>query len=146
MSAHPRTPVGRQRKTAPFLIVATGKGPFYFLKKTAVLLDLGFLLHKLRPILGNRQATALEVRDFALRCLQTDEELFRIYCYHCLPYARRETHPLTGAVIDFSATSKFKSMSHFVDDFQVVLVTMGHTLVKRELKVHADELRSVVYP
>jgi len=143
---------------------------------------------------------------------------------------------LTGAVIDFSATSKFKSMSHFVDDLevldnvafrcgqlsfdgwlikhssalsvirtgrvlksndfepdlkqmhvdmkigldvawlsskgivdrvilvtadsdfvpamkfarregvQVVLVTMGHTLVKGELKVHADELRSVVYP
>jgi len=206
------------------------------LKKTAVLLDLGFVLHKLRPLLGNRQATATEVRDFALRCIQADEELFRIYCYHCLPYGEQEVHPFTRAVIDFSATPKFLTMSRFMRDLavldnvafrsgqlsfdgwlikrtsvpgiirtgralmgndfqpdlkqkhvdmkigldvawlsskrivdriilvtadsdfvpamkfarregvQVVLVTMGHTLVKRELKVHADELRSVVYP
>jgi uncharacterized LabA/DUF88 family protein len=206
------------------------------LKKTAVLLDLGFVLHKLRPLLGNRHATAIEVRDFALRCIQADEELFRIYCYHCLPYGEQEIHPFTGAVINFSATPKFTTMSRFMRDLavldnvafrsgqlsfdgwlikrtsvpnivrtgraltgndfqpdlkqkhvdmkigldvawlsskgivdriilvtadsdfvpamkfarregvQVVLVTMGHTLVKRELKVHADELRSVVYP
>jgi len=206
------------------------------LKKTAVLLDLGFVLHKLRALLGNRHATAGEVRDFALRCLQSNEELFRIYCYHCLPYAEREIHPVSRAVVDFSATRKFTAMSHFIRDLevldnvafrcgqlsfdgwlikrtsamdvirtaraltgndfepdlkqkhvdmkigldvawlsskgiveriilvtadsdfvpamkfarregvQVVLVTMGHTLVKRELKVHADELRSVIYP
>ena len=206
------------------------------MKKTAVLLDLGFVLHKLRPLLGNRHATALEVRDFALRCIHADEELFRIYCYHCLPYAEQETHPFTHTVIDFSTTPKFNAMSRFMrelaildniafrsgqlsfdgwlikrtsaqsiirtgraltgNDFepdlkqkhvdmkigldvawlsskgiveriilvtadsdfvpamkfarregvQVVLVTLGHSLVKRELKVHADELRLVVYP
>jgi uncharacterized LabA/DUF88 family protein len=206
------------------------------LKKTAVLLDLGFVLHKLRPLLGNRQASAVEVRDFALRCIHADEELFRIYCYHCLPYGEQEIHPFTRAVIDFSTTPKFTTMSRFMRDLavldnvafrsgqlsfdgwlikrtsvpniirtgraltgndfqpdlkqkhvdmkiglvvawlsskgiveriilvtadsdfvpamkfarregvQVVLVTMGHALVKRELKVHADELRSVVYP
>ena len=206
------------------------------MKKTAVLLDLGFVLHKLHALLGNRHANAVEVRDFALRCIQPDEELFRIYCYHCLPYGERETHPLTRAVIDFSATPKFIAMSRFIRDLavldnvafrsgelsfdgwlikrtsalsiigtgralthtdyepdlkqkhvdmkigldvawlsskgiveriilvtadsdfipamkfarregvQVVLVTMGHALVKRELKVHADELRSVIYP
>ena len=206
------------------------------MKKTAVLLDLGFVLHKLHPLLGNRHASAIEVRDFALRCLQADEELFRIYCYHCLPYGEQETHPFTRAVIDFSATPKFAVMSRFMRDLavldniafrsgqlsfdgwvikrtsvpniirtgraltgndfqpdlkqkhvdmkigldvawlsskgiveriilvtadsdfvpamkfarregvQVVLVTMGHALVKRELKVHADELRVVVYP
>ena len=206
------------------------------MKKTAVLLDLGFVLHKLRPLLSYRQATAHEVRDFALRCIQADKELFRIYCYHCLPYGEQEVHPLTRTVIDFSATPKFTVMSRFMRDLavldnvafrsgqlsfdgwlikrtsvsgiirtgraltandfqpdlkqkhvdmkigldvawlsskgivdriilvtadsdfvpamkfarregvQVVLVTLGHALVKRELKVHADELRSVVYP
>jgi uncharacterized LabA/DUF88 family protein len=206
------------------------------LKKTAILLDLGFVFHKLHPLLGNRQATANEVRDLALHCLRADEELFRIYCYHCLPYGEQETHPFTRAVVDFSATPKFTAMSRFMRDLagldniafrsgqlsfdgwlikrtsvpsiirtgraltgndfqpdlkqkhvdmkigldmawlsskgivdriilvtadsdfvpamkfarregvQVVLVTMGHALVKRELKVHADELRSVIYP
>jgi uncharacterized LabA/DUF88 family protein len=206
------------------------------LKKTAILLDLGFVLHKLRSLLGKRHATAVEVRDFALRCMQPDEELFRIYCYHCLPYGEREIHPFTRAVVDFGASPVFTAMSRFMRDLavldnvafrsgqlsfdgwlikrtsaqsilrtaraltgedfepdlkqkhvdmkigldvawlsskrivdrivlvtadsdfvpamkfarregvQVVLVTMGHSLVKREMKVHADELRSIVYP
>lgn len=32
------------------------------------------------------------------------------------------------------------------EGIQVVLVTMGHSSVKRELKEHADELRSVTFP
>lgn len=206
------------------------------MKKIAVLLDLGFVLPKLRTSLGNRHATAVEVRDFALKCVLPNEELFRIYCYHCPPYARKQSHPLTKNLIDFSASPRFRVMSRFMQDLgvldnvalragelsfdgwlikpisvdqvlktgralaatdfepdlkqkhidmkigldiawlaskriverivlitadsdfvpamkfarregvQVVLVTMGHTLVKRELKVHADELRSVVYP
>ena len=206
------------------------------MKKTAVLLDLGFVLHKLRTSLGNRHATASEVRDFALNCVRSNEELFRIFCYHCHPYDGKEIHPFTGKIVDFGVSPSFLIMSRllknlalldnialrsgelsfdgwlirepsvvqmlktgrplvgtdflpdlkqkYVDmkigldiawlaskrivdriilatadsDFvpamkfarregvQVVLVTMGHTLVKRELKVHADELRSVVYP
>lgn len=206
------------------------------MKKTAVLLDLGFVLHRLFPLLGNRQATAIEVRDFAFKCIEPGEELFRIYCYHCQPYDGREIHPFTRTVVDFGTSAKFTAMSRFMrelavldniafrsgqlsfdgwlikrqsvaqilrtgralvggdfqpdlkqkhvdmkigldvawlssknivdrivlvtadSDFipamkfarregvQVVLVTMGHTLVKRELKVHADQLRSVVYP
>lgn len=113
-----RTPVGRP-EIAPFLKRRPRKGA-YFLKKTAVLLDLGFVLHKLHPLLGNRRATAREVRDFALRCLEADEELFRIYCYHCLPYGEQETHPFTRAVIDFSATPKFTAMSRFIRDLAVL--------------------------
>ncbi len=206
------------------------------MKKAAVLLDLGFVLHKLRTSLSNRYPTASEVRDFALRCVLPDEELFRIYCYHCHPYEGKEIHPFTRSIVDFGASSSFRMMSRLMKDLavldnialrsgelsfdgwlvrdvavlqmlrtgrsllgtdfqpdlkqkhvdmkigldiawlaskriverivlvtadsdfvpamkfarregvQVVLVTMGHTLVKRELKVHADELRSVVYP
>jgi len=49
---------------------------------------------------------------------------------------------LVTADSDFVPAMKFARR----EGVQVVLVTMGHTLVKRELKVHADELRSVIYP
>lgn len=207
------------------------------MKKTAVLLDLAFVLHKLYRPLGNRQANANEVRDFAGRCVQdAEEELFRVYCYHCAPYGETQTHPLTRAAVDFGSTATFATMTRLIrdlslkdnvayrsgelsfdgwairrqsakdiirtgralvaDDFapdlkqkgvdmkigldvawlsskniverivlvtadsdfvpamkfarregvQVILVTMGHQQVKHELLVHADELRTVVYP
>lgn len=49
---------------------------------------------------------------------------------------------LVTADSDFIPAMKFARR----EGVQVVLVTMGHALIKRELKVHADELRSVVYP
>jgi|SRR5436853_6983045 len=205
-------------------------------KKTAVILDLGFILFKLYSALGNRAATAIEVRDFAMRCIGQDEELFRIYCYHCLPYGESQVHPLTRSTIDFENTPTYRTMNRLIRDIkildnvafrsgelsfdgwtikrlaakdiiktgralvagdfapdlkqkgvdmkigldvawlatkkivekiilvtadsdmipavkfarregiQVVLVTMGHSSIKRELKEHADELRSVTFP
>ena len=206
------------------------------MKRTAVLLDLGFVLHKLHRMLGKRSPTANEVRDFALKCLESDEELFRIYCYHCPPYDGVQTHPLSKVREDFSQTAVYLGMSNLIRDLkvtdniafrsgelsfdgwlirrkaaqdiiktgraltdsdfapdlkqkrvdmkigldvawlaskaiveklvlvtadsdfvpamkfarregvQVVLVTMGHKLVKQDLKEHADELRTVTYP
>ena len=85
------------------------------MKKTAVLLDLGFVLQKLYRLLGNRQATAAEVREFAERCVNpVDEELFRIYCYHCTPYGEVQTHPLTKQRIDFAATPIYAGMSALI--------------------------------
>ena len=49
---------------------------------------------------------------------------------------------LVTAEGDFVPAMKFARR----EGVQVVLVTLGHTLVKRELKIHADELRSVAYP
>jgi uncharacterized LabA/DUF88 family protein len=90
------------------------------MKKTAVLLDLGFALHKLYKLLGNKFPTAIEVRDFATRCLNTgEEELFRIYCYHCLPYDKVQTHPLTRASIDFSKTPTYASMTALIKHLKV---------------------------
>lgn len=207
------------------------------MKRTAVLLDLGFVLHKLYVFLGKRQATANEVHQFAQKCIdRADEELFRIYCYYCPPYGETETHPLTGKQTDFSQTSTYLNKQNLIrelkvadnvafrggvlsfdgwvvkkraakeitktgrgmqkgdfapdltqkrvdmkigldvawlssksiveriilvtgdSDFvpamkfarregvQVILVTMGHKQIKQELRVHADELRSVTYP
>lgn len=206
------------------------------MKKTAILLDLGFVLYKLRGALGGKPVSADNIHHFARECLVNGEELFRIYCYHCKPYGETRAHPLTGSPLDFSATSTYEGMAKLIrelelkngvafragdlsldgwrikksavtdiaqtkrtleeddlvpdlkqkgvdmkigldvawlasksiverivletsdSDFipamkfarregvQIVLVTMGHRLIKRELKVHADELRSVDYP
>ena len=43
---------------------------------------------------------------------------------------------------DFVPAMKFARR----EGVQVVLVTMGHKLVKQDLKEHADELRTVTYP
>ena len=89
------------------------------MKRTAVLLDLGFVLHKLYRMLGKRSPTANEVRDFALKCLESNEELFRIYCYHCPPYDGVQTHPLSKAKEDFSQTDVYLGMSNLIRDLKV---------------------------
>ena len=207
------------------------------MKKTAVLLDLGFVLHKLRRTVGRRRPTAEEVHRFALCCTRSgEEELFRIYCYHCAPYGEVEIHPFSRQRVDFSATDTFVAMTRLiralslkdrvafragelsfdgwgvrrsaaaeiirtgrglaVDDFapelkqkrvdmkigldvawlaskgivdrivlvtadsdfvpamkfarregvQVVLVPMDHVMVKTDLLIHCDEVRTVVFP
>jgi uncharacterized LabA/DUF88 family protein len=88
------------------------------MKKTAILLDLGFVLRKLHCML-ERHANASEVKDFAIKCLKPDEELFRIYCYHCLPYEEAQMHPMTGETIDFGKTPTFSKMSSFIRDLKI---------------------------
>lgn len=88
------------------------------MKKTAVLLDLGFVLHRLHSLLG-RAATANEVHDFAEKCIAPGEELFRIYCYHCPPYGGTETHPVTGHPVDFSATPTFASNTSLIRELSL---------------------------
>ncbi len=85
------------------------------MKKTAVLIDLGFVLHKLRRRLGRRRATADDVHRFALSCLSGNiEELFRIYCYHCAPYGGVQVHPVSRREVDFSTTETFSSMTTLI--------------------------------
>lgn len=91
------------------------------MKKAAVLLDLGFLLHKLYARLGNRTPTAVDIREFAIRCLNpAEEELFRIYCYHCMPYGESQMHPLTRANVDFAATGTYASMNRLIREIKIL--------------------------
>jgi uncharacterized LabA/DUF88 family protein len=89
------------------------------MKKTAVLLDLGFVLMKLYKLLSNRVPTAIEIRDFAARCISPNEELFRIYCYHCPPYGEIAVHPLTRTSINFATTPTYTSMTNLIRDLKV---------------------------
>lgn len=82
-------------------------------------MDLGFVLNRLYLLLGKRAATANEVHDFAEKCVDSSEELFRIYCYHCPPYGGTETHPLTKTPVDFSATPTFTTNTNLIRDLSL---------------------------
>jgi uncharacterized LabA/DUF88 family protein len=85
------------------------------MKKTAILMDLGFVLPKLFHLLGKRRATANEIHDFAQKCaLPHDEEIFRIYCYHSPPYGETETHPVTRQQVDFSSNPTYTAMNRLL--------------------------------
>jgi len=86
-------------------------------KETAVLIDLGFAIKKLQELLG-RSPNATEIRSFALKCLAADEELFRIYCYHCAPFGRIVTHPLSLTAIDYSTTATFAHNTKLIADLK----------------------------
>jgi uncharacterized protein (TIGR00288 family) len=90
------------------------------MKKTAILLDMGFVLLKLKTLLGKRLPLATEVREFALKCLGKDEEIFRIYCYDCPPYGEKQTHPLNKMLVDFSKTPTFMSRTKLIGDLKTM--------------------------
>jgi len=204
------------------------------MRPVAVLLDGGFILKRMRRLLGNAYPTADHVVEFAKQCLAEDEDLFRIYYYDCLPYGGTERHPLTKREIDYSETPTGIRQTKFLRELarkknvafrageimfsgwflkwkakstldaknikeedlepdikqkgvdikigldvawlasnriveriilvtsdsdlvpamkfarragvQVVLVTMGYKQIKKELKIHADEVRDVTFP
>ena len=90
------------------------------MKKTAVLLDLGFVLYSLYRPLGHRNATAVEIHDFAKRCLHQDEELFRIYAYHCPPYSGTEMHPVSREPMHFKNSSTYQSMTKLLGELSLM--------------------------
>ncbi|MFI4892880.1 MAG: NYN domain-containing protein [Phycisphaerales bacterium JB058] len=90
------------------------------MKRAAVLLDLGFVLRALYKDLGKQHPTAADVRLFATECLEPDEELFRIYCYHCRPFGGTATHPLTKKQINFSATNTYRLNTKLIEELSVM--------------------------
>ncbi len=100
------------------------------MKKTAILLDLGLVLYKLKRALG-RWPLAEEVHRFAVNCLDpSEEELFRIYCYHCAPYGEVQVHPFTRQKVDFAATDTFMAMRNL----------LGELTLKDDVAFRAGEL------
>lgn len=81
------------------------------MKKTAVLLDLGFVLYALYRRIGCRTATASEVHAFARQCIHEDEELFRIYVYHCPPFEGTERNPISHQPVHFKQSPTYATMS-----------------------------------
>lgn len=95
-------------------------------KRTAVLIDGGFLLPQLNRFY-KRHATAAEVYNFAMKTLDPDEELFRMYYYDCPPYEGIETNPIDGTVFDFSLSSVSQARRTLLRD----LTIMDHVAFRR---------------
>lgn len=84
------------------------------MKRTAILLDGGFVRPKLQNLLG-RPPRARDVLAFADSCLdKASEELFRIYYYDCPPFGEVRTHPLTSVQTDFAKTPGYQAMTRFL--------------------------------
>lgn len=93
----------------------------YLAKSVAILLDGGFILKKLPKDSCNCNS----VYSFALSCFKTtEEELFRIFFYHCSPYDGVQTHPITHARIDFSQTSVAIQMRELVEELRVFILSI----------------------
>ena len=73
------------------------------MKKSAIMLDAGYLKPQLGKALRSFP-TARNVIDFTNKCIQPDEELFRVYYYDCPPYEGQSINPISRAQIDFSKT------------------------------------------
>ena len=86
------------------------------MKSVAVLLDIGFLNHALGSRLESRKPTSDETVAFARACVGADEELFRIFAYHCPPYDGVHQHPITREKVDFSSSQQNAQMRDFIDD------------------------------
>lgn len=85
------------------------------MKKVAIMLDGSFMLKILSKTLRTFPS-AEQVFNFATSCIHNkDEELLRVYYYDCPPYPYKETNPLSGNEIDFSATEIFKQQRSFQD-------------------------------
>lgn len=84
--------------------------------QVAVLVDAGYLIHELYPILGSRYPTADEIFAFCQGCLNnSDEKLFRIYYYDCRPFEGRKINPISGTPVNFGTTPLAHSMKSLQD-------------------------------
>ncbi|HCQ22705.1 MAG: hypothetical protein AN481_15315 [Aphanizomenon flos-aquae LD13] len=103
------------------------------MKSVAILLDGGFVLKKLYTMLGKIHPTAEDVIKFSQVCLESDEDLFRLYYYDCQPYEQTQTNPISGTSIDFSGTSacsRSKSLQNTLSQSSKVAFRKGNILFK----------------
>jgi uncharacterized LabA/DUF88 family protein len=104
------------------------------MKKTAILLDGGFVLQRIKSLCNLRQYPEADaVYDFAMQLKGNDEDIFRIYFYHGEPYKGKTSKPISGSDYDFSRNSLvtyserlFKELSH--KDF--IAIRKGETVFR----------------
>jgi uncharacterized LabA/DUF88 family protein len=81
---------------------------------TAILIDGGFFLKRYRELYPEKDYTPQQVASECFRLSLTHlsaekdkgitRDLYRIFFYDCPPLAKKVTHPITGATMDFANT------------------------------------------
>jgi len=96
------------------------------LKKTAILIDGGFLKKKISPN-SNPAIQAERIVGAAKLCLEPDEDLYRIFYYDCGAFDRTVTD-LSGKAKDFKLTPQYQyqtSMLSHISKLDFVAVRLG---------------------
>lgn len=92
------------------------------IKKTAILVDAGFFLHRYRYLRG-KQTAERAAQDLHRLCLlhlteyfgtlKKRHALYRIFIYDCPPLSKKAHNPCTNRAIDFSRTEQAKFRNDF---------------------------------
>ncbi len=91
-------------------------------ESVAVVIDAGYLLKLLnpfRPCTPNNRVEVGHFRGVADRAVESDEELFRIYCYHCPPYGGTEKPPFNPTPLNFGASHVAKFQAALQDSIRL---------------------------
>ncbi len=100
-------------------------------KKTALLIDGEWFRKRLEEALVGKLpngVTADVLYKNAVSCLDTDEDLFRIFYYDCPPYGGVDTNPIDQSIVKFKEHSKFAARQRFLNEFKAkdyVAMRMG---------------------
>ena len=94
-------------------------------RKTAILIDGAFFLKRYRAIKKIKELdpvrTAKDLWDISIKHLNQKNDtydLYRIFYYDCMPYEKKQHHPLTGKAIDFSKTDQSKFRKAFFEELK----------------------------
>lgn len=91
--------------------------------QVAFLIDGGFLEKKFKDLVKTFPLAGEVVKICQLAMKDSEfvnDQMFRIYYYDCEPFSGTATHPITGQVIDFSATHVFSRKSKFLRDLKLM--------------------------
>ncbi len=94
-------------------------------RKTAILIDGAFFLKRYRAIKKIKELdpvrTAKDLWDISIKHLNQKNDtydLYRIFYYDCMPYEKKQHHPLTGKAFDFSKTDQSKFRKGFFEELK----------------------------
>lgn len=92
------------------------------MESVAVVIDAGYLLkllNRFRPCTPNNRVEVGHFRAVADRAVESDEELFRIYCHHCPPYGGTEKEPFNPTPLNFGVSHVVKFQAALQDSIRL---------------------------
>ncbi len=83
------------------------------MKQVAIMIDAGFFKKKFQEKNSNKFPYAKHIIEFSKKCIEKDEELFRVYYYDCPPFDKEIKQPVSKTPIDYSKSKAFEAANRF---------------------------------